>query len=45
MKQGKNHTLDFIPKVSEPNQYRHAFTAPSEEQDPWHMHFELFEED
>ena len=45
LKQGKNYALDFIPHVSEPNQYRHAFTAPSDEQDPWHMHFELFEED
>ena len=29
LKQGTNYTFDYIPKFQEPEQYQHAFTAPT----------------
>lgn len=34
LKKGQDYTLDFVPKVREPDRYRYEFTAPSEPQDP-----------
>ena len=45
LQQGKEYTLDFVPEVRRGDKYRHVFTAPSEGTDPWHLHFEPFEEE